>query len=314
MKRALCVFSFALICMIAACHHGGYGHCASLKDSAGDEINVIVGDEQHSADKPLRVVASIFPIYLFTDNITGNAPVDLSLLVPASAGCPHDFALKPADLAKLEKADVLIINGGGLEEFLDKPLKEMKRKPKIIDASNGIKFIRDQNGKENPHVFASPRMATLMVEQIAIALGEVDKLNEKTYSDNAQAYVAKLQAISDNLQSIGAKAQNKGIAIEHDALAYTAQDAGLTVVAELEHGASAAQLNKEKKLIKEAKPVLLAGDSQFPDKVLQTMALETFLPYVTLNTCASGPEKPHKDFYQTAMEQNYKLLEHYFVK
>lgn len=306
MRKILGILAFALIFMGAGCHYGHYGHCAELLPRESGE---------DTGDRPLRIVASIFPIYLFAANVIGDAPgVQLDLLAPAAAGCPHDFALKPADMAKLARADALIINGGGLENFLGDTLAEMKRKPRVIDASEGIVFLKDEAGKSNPHVFASPSLAATMSANIAKYLGKMDKTNADLYAQNARAYGHKLQAISSRLQSIGERAKNKGIALEHDALAYIAADAGLTVVAELEHGASAARMVQLKKLLLEKKPVLLAGDSQFPDKVLHTLALETFLPYVSLDTCASGPADARKNFYEKTMEQNYKLLEHYFAR
>ena len=85
----------------------------------------------------IRIIATTFPIYQFCRNITKDCDVELSLLLPASLGCPHDYALTPQDMIKLSKADVLAINGLGLEEFLGAPLQKANPKIKIIDSSSG---------------------------------------------------------------------------------------------------------------------------------------------------------------------------------
>ena len=66
-----------------------------------------------------RVLATTFPVYQIVRNITQNVPdVEVQLMLPAQAGCPHDYALTPQDMSKLAQADILVLNGLGLEAFL----------------------------------------------------------------------------------------------------------------------------------------------------------------------------------------------------
>ncbi len=95
--------------------------------------------EAWSAEKTLKVLASTFPIYQITRNITAGASgIEVDLMIPAQMGCPHDYALTPQDMRKLAKADMLIINGQGMEEFLGAPLQKANPALKIIDSSQGI--------------------------------------------------------------------------------------------------------------------------------------------------------------------------------
>ena len=69
-----------------------------------------------------RVLATTFPVYQIVRNITQNVPdVEVQLMLPAQAGCPHDYALTPQDMSKLAQADILVLNGLGLEAFLGSP-------------------------------------------------------------------------------------------------------------------------------------------------------------------------------------------------
>lgn len=297
MKKFFAILCATLIMGLTACSHV---HC------------------QETSQKPVKVVASTFPVWLFTANIIADTSgIDLELLIPAAAGCPHDFALKPADLQKLAQAKALIINGAGLEEFLAKPLANMENKPDIIDASVNIPLLDNQSDAHdhiNPHVFAAPGEAFLMVRNIAAGLAALDEANAEKYAANAAAYMEKLNALSKKLEHLGQAAKNRGIVLEHDGLAYLAANAALIVVATIETPASPAQLATLQKLIEESKPALIAGEEQFPDRIIKTLSAETGVPYCQLNSCASGPADAPLDYYETAMTKNIEILEKYFAK
>ena len=76
-----------------------------------------------AAEPKVRVLATTYPVYLLTRAVAQTSPdVQVDLLIPAQTGCPHDYALTPKDMQKLSKANVVIINGLGMESFLEKPL------------------------------------------------------------------------------------------------------------------------------------------------------------------------------------------------
>lgn len=267
-------------------------------------------------EEKIQVTAATFPVWLFTANIVLNVPnIQLDLLIPAMAGCPHDFVLKPADLARLEKARAVVINGAGLEEFLTKPLASLTRKPDVIDAGKDVPVIdesHDGHTHINPHIFAAPGEACLMARNIAAGLAALDPPNAGLYAKNAAAYMEKLTALSARLEAIGQKAKKSGIVLEHAALAYLAANAGLDITDTIEPPVSPAQLAKIKQSISEKKPRLLAGDSQYPDRILAALSKETGVPFAQLSTCASGPENAPLNYYETEMDKNIKILEKYF--
>lgn len=268
----------------------------------------------HVRCETFRILASTFPIYQFTENISADAAnIELSLLVPASAGCPHDLALKPADIQKLAKANVLVINGAGLEEFLAKPLNSLENRPEIIDAGSSVPVLDDgSNDHVNAHIFASPANARIMVSNIALRLSELNPENAAIYTKNATAYAEKLEALSLKFQQIGQRAKNRGIALEHDALAYLALNAGLDIVTIFENALSANALAKLELLLVSKKPALLAGDAQYPDRLLRTLAKETGIPFAQLDPCAAGPVNATPDYYLAVMQRNLELLEKFF--
>lgn len=265
------------------------------------------------AATPFRVLASTFPVYLFTLNICqGAQDVKVELLIPAMAGCPHDFALRPADLLKLDRADALVINGGGLEEFLDKPLRG--RKIPIIDAGIDVPMLpgtisHGDHSHSNAHIFAAPKWAAMMVANISAQLAGLNAPNAEIFAKNTSGYTARLLAISHRLEEIGARAANRKIALAHEALAYIATNAGLKICAVFENTESPAGIAKLTKLLLADKPALLGGDSQYPDRMVKLLSQETQIPWAILDPCSNGPADAPLDYYEQMMEKNLQILE-----
>lgn len=311
MRKLVLILSFLLL---AAGCHAFHHHGALAAENAGE-------------NRPLRVAASVFPIYIFASNVCAeSAGVKLELLIPPSLGCPHDFTLRPADMRKLAQADVLIINGAGLEDFLVKALESLPKAPVVIDASaNTLKLPaagghhdhehdhdHDHGMGVNPHIFASPANAAIMVKNIAAGLAKADPSRAALYERNGESCAAALGALADKFEAIGKRTKNPKIALEHDALAYIARNARLEITAVFENSDSAAVIARLAANLKKEKPALLAGDSQYSDRLLKMLARESELPYASLDPCASGPADAAPDYYQKAMEKNLEILETHF--
>ena len=99
-----------------------------------------------------RVLATTFPVYQIVRNITQNVPdVEVQLMLPAQAGCPHDYALTPQDMSKLAQADILVLNGLGLEAFLGSPSARAQKELHAIDSSKGISGLLPYTDAEAAH-------------------------------------------------------------------------------------------------------------------------------------------------------------------
>ena len=101
-----------------------------------------------AAEAKVRVLATTYPVYLITRAVTQSSPdVQVDLLIPAQTGCPHDYALTPRDMQKLAKARIVVINGLGLEAFLEKPLAAAG-KFTVVDSSKGVKAIVEDHDED----------------------------------------------------------------------------------------------------------------------------------------------------------------------
>jgi len=101
-----------------------------------------------SADK--NVLATTFPIYQIVGNVTqGREGLKVDLMLPSQLGCPHNYALTPQDMQKLAKADILVVNGLGMEEFLGAPVKKANPKIIVVDSSAGIMETLPYSGDQH---------------------------------------------------------------------------------------------------------------------------------------------------------------------
>jgi len=286
-------------------------------------ISIFFVSSVFSADqsKKLDVLCSFHPIYVFTQNITANSKnVTVECLLPQNIG-PHDYALTPGDMKKIAKADIFIINGLNVEEFLGKTINEANPKLKIIDTSKGIKLIptrgaekeaekEEHHGAYNPHIWASPKSAIIQVQNIQKALSTVDPQNSALYKANADKYVAKLQAIVNDLTKSSKTFKNRKIVTFHDAFDYFARDFGLEIVGVIEvvpeQEPSAGELADMVKTVKSSGASAVFSEPQYQGKVAVVLAKEANVPVYQLDPVETGDDKPNA--YEKAMQKNLEVL------
>jgi ABC-type Zn uptake system ZnuABC Zn-binding protein ZnuA len=272
-----------------------------------------------------RILCSFFPVYLFTKNVVGDAPnVEVALMLPASAGCPHGYDLTPADAKKIAAATVFVLNGAGLEEFDEKKIKGQNAKVAIIDASKGLTLIaaddehdhehgashhHDSDGK-NPHCFASPNFAAAQVRNIAEGLVAHDPKNAETYRKNASAYAARLEAIGKDFTKDLSKLTNKKIVTMHEVFDYLAKDCGIDIVGEVQTGTGVEATSQRKLIdtIKAEKVPAVFKEPQYAERSADAIAKEAGVPVLLLDPVASGPDDAPLDYYEKTMRQNLATL------
>jgi ABC-type Zn uptake system ZnuABC Zn-binding protein ZnuA len=291
----------------------------------------MIAGEAFSSEKRVNVLCSAFPIYQITRNVTqGSAGVNVELMLPSNLGCPHDYSLTPGDMQKLAKADVLVINGLGMEEFLGAPIKRANSRLAMIDSSTGIRNLleyteedhdiggyHEENGHHheghNPHLFASPRMCGLLAVNIARGLSKADPKRAGIYSRNATDYKYKMDRLADEFTSQVKKLKNRNIVTQHGAFDYLARDAGLRIVAVLQshpgQEPSASEMLSIVKEIKKYKAGAIYYEPQFSSKTPQTLSKETGIPAAILDPCATGPENAGLDYYERVMRRNIVTIQ-----
>jgi len=261
-------------------------------------------------DHRLTVVTSFYPIYIMTANIVKDAPgVKLINMAPSSSGCLHDYQMTPQDMKTLSKADILVINGAGMESFLDDIMKQNPNL-KIIDASQGLDLISN-HGIVNPHIFAGISGAIGQARNIEAGLEKADPEYIGYYRENVQRYLVKLESLKDKMHQELKNIKNKDIITFHEAFPYLAREFGLNIVAvvEREPGSepSAGEMAKIVELIRRKKIKALFAEPQYPAKSAEAIARETGIKIYILDPAVTGP-MDDPDYYLRAMEMNLGVL------
>ena len=271
----------------------------------------------------IRILASTFPVYLFTKNIVADVKTaKLEIMLPPNLGCPHDYALTPQDMYKLARADVFVVNGLGLEEFLGSPLKKANPHLFILDSAKDITQLlyytpeeeESSQGQQsvNPHIFASPRMAAQQVAHIAEGLAQIDPASAAQYRANAKAYVAILAALDAEFIEAGKVLKNNRIITQHGIFDYLARDMGLEIASVIAahpgQEPSAASILSLIGLIKEKKVGAIFTEPQYKNASAKTLAREAQIPLAALDPVANGPDDAPLSYYQDTMRNNLNLL------
>ena len=265
---------------------------------------------------PLRVLASFLPMYVFTVNVVGDTPgVAVDLMLPASLGCPHDYALTPGDMRKIASADLFIANGLGMEEFLGAPVRKANPRLRVVETAASVVPVRETHGDGgpggvNPHAWVSPKSAIRQVRAIERALSEASPGNAARFRANAEDYVRRLAAIGAEYDAASRGFRRRNIVTFHNVFDYLARDYGLTVVGEVAAAPgqepSAGEVRKLARLIREKGVPALFAEPQYPPRVAEMVAREAGVPLRFLDPVATGPATPAA--YEDAMRRNLRTL------
>ena len=264
--------------------------------------------------KTFRIVTSFYPMYIDAINITkGVDGVEVVNMTKPQTGCLHDYQLTTEDMKTLEKADAFIINGAGMESFLDKVVKQQKDL-KIIDASKSDKINLLKDGdEENPHVWLSVTYSIAQVEAITSQLCEADPEHADAYRKNALDYVTKLDQLRTKMHEELDNLPHKDIVTFHEAFPYLAKEFKLNVVSVIEREPGTEPTPQElEKTIQQvnALPVkVLFTEPQYSPSAAKTIAAETGAKVYQLDPVVTGEaNEKAMDAYIDAMTKNMEVL------
>ena len=198
------------------------------------------GGATPSGQSGLKVVTSSTLVGDVTRQV-GSDLIELTVLFPPGAD-PHTFEPRPQDVAAISEADIIVINGLGLEEALE-PTLEANAKGVVVHASEGIEVLafegEEHEGEEHeggdPHTWTDPNNVIVWTENIAAALAEADPANAATYRANADAYIASLRELDGWIRSEVEQipAERRKLVADHLAFGYFAEEYGFEQIGAL---------------------------------------------------------------------------------
>lgn len=286
-----------------------------LSIMCGCNLNTSVKNEDSKnteAAKKMKIITSFYPMYISTLNVTKDIPgVEVINMTKPQTGCLHDYQITPEDLLTLESAQVFVVNGAGMESFMDKVIKQ-QRNLKMVEASKGIELIKNESdGEENPHVWVSISNAIKQVRNISDQLAVIDPENAGRYKANTDLYISKLEKKKEKMHNALDNIKNKDIITFHEAFPYFAKEFNLNIVGIIERepgsepsaGELAATIEEVKKLEVKA----LFAEPQYSPKAAEAIARETSAKVYTLDPGVTG--EMDADAYINIMDNNLKVLQ-----
>ncbi len=149
------------------------------------------GHVEKVGDGKIRVITSLFPLYDFAREISGQR-ADVILMLPPGVE-PHSFEPKPGDMLALQKADIFIYMGRAMEPWAEGLLRGVRNeKLLVVDVSKDIFADTRIRGDMDPHIWLDFSYAQKMVDAILEALLTKNGKNREFYIKNAESYKERL--------------------------------------------------------------------------------------------------------------------------
>lgn len=265
---------------------------------------------QKSDNQNYKIVTSFYPIYIMTLNITDGAQnVELINMTDQNTGCIHDYVLSTNDMKKIEKADLFIENGLGLENFTEK-IKEIYSDINILNSSKNVSNIINDEDETNPHIWTSIENYISQIEYISKALIHNNPQNAKIYEENTKEYILKLNELNEEYKKELKILSGKKALCLNEAIEYIAKDLNMEVISiHTDHDESTISAESLKSIISKMKneniKIILIGKDD-NKKNAELIANETDSVIYDINTSLNGEND--KDSYINDLKENIDIL------
>ena len=209
-------------------------------------------------EPPADLAATTLPVYTFTTRLTAGTDLQVTRLVTENVSCLHDYTLTVDQMKAIEQAQVVIISGAGLEDFLDEALTSAGT---VIDSSAGISLLEGEHHhhheeepeheeeahhhEHDPHLWLSPACAMEQAKNICAGLSAEYPQYRDIFEDNLTILLADLQKLEDYGNAQLASLSSREILTFHDGFAYLAHAFDIEIVEAIEEESGAEASAKE---------------------------------------------------------------------
>jgi ABC-type Zn uptake system ZnuABC Zn-binding protein ZnuA len=241
------------------------------------------GPAPTSSSGLVRVVTTTTVFGDMVASVGGNL-VEVTSLVPKN-GDVHTFEPKPADIRAVAQADLLVMNGLGLDDWLERTIANASKKGTALlklGVDLGVPLLPgEEPGTQNPHLWLDVKYARQYVDRIVVALQAADRAHSDEYQRQGAAYQARLDELDRWVrgQIASIPEANRKIVTFHDAFPYYAREYGITIVGVAVQAPgqdpSAGDTAALVKAIRAAGVKAIFSEAQFPAKLVEQLAGET---------------------------------------
>jgi len=262
-----------------------------------------------------QIAATTLPVYEFTTRLCEGTGLTVTQLVTEPVSCLHDYSLNVRQARAAEAAELIVISGAGLEDFMEDLLHEKC----VIDSCSGIALIEgshhhehgegahtDHHHEEDPHIWLSPENAKIMARNIAAGLCGQYPQHAAAFEANLDSLLEELDALLDYGEQQLSTLQCRELITFHDGFAYLADCFDLTILEAVEEEsgseASAAELIHLIEEVRHHDLPAIFTESLGSTSAAQIIASETGVNIYTLDMAMHG------EGYFTAMYHNVSTL------
>lgn len=275
----------------------------------------------------LSLVATTYPIYLFCSEATkGVDGITVSPLVNQEISCLHNYTLTVNDMQLLEGADVIIMNGGGLDSFVsDGTLSNSK--VAIVNCSDAVPALYTEHTHNHiaeaqkdadahhmdPHFWMDPERAGMMLQTISDELIALDPMHEAQYRANTETAMTELGLAKERLYTRLEGLPCRELITFHDGFSYFADAFDLTILTaieeEEEQAASAKVISDTIRHIQEHNIPAIFTEYYGSDSTAQAIARELGITVYPLSMMMSGEtDDPGLSQYLSTLEENIDTI------
>ena len=253
------------------------------------------------------------PVYDFANRICEGTGIRVTRLITENVSCLHDYTLQTGQMRAIESADLVLINGAGLEDFMEDALEKASV---VVDTSHGLELesghVHEHDHdhghvhEEDPHIWLSPNNAKVMAENICRGLSSRYPQLEAQFQSNLNALLADLDALQAYGEEKLASLSSRDLITFHDGFTYLAESFDLHIVKAIEEEsgseASARELVEMITLVQEHHLAAIFTETNGSVSAAGIISSETSIPIYALDMAMAG------DSYFESMYHNIDTL------
>ena len=289
----------------------------------------VTGKAQGIEEEDFLLVTSFYPMYVLAQNITEDIEgISVSNLTENQTGCLHDYQLTAKDMKLLSNANAFLINGAGMELFIDKVVSQLEELP-MIEASHGISLLEGiehdhsheeenehihevEEGHEhsqNGHVWMDMERYQMQISTVVDKLVELLPQKAEQLSSAGKKYQEEVQVLLDEFSGLKQVTERLPVVVFHEAFVYLAEELNMEVIAILsldeETMPSAGEIAEVIEEINHHGSALIFIEENYASYADKIVA-ETSAKVAYLDPLVTGTGQA--DSYLIGMEQNLKKI------
>lgn len=257
------------------------------------------------------IAATTLPVYQFTSMLVEGTGLTVTRLVTENVSCLHDYSLNVRQVKAAESAQLIVINGAGLESFMEDILHDKQ----VVDASCGIELEEDCHHHEehdghdhsvDSHIWLSPEYALIMARNIYSGLAEAYPQHKQLLQTNLLSLMKQLQELLDYGRENLTQLSSRELITFHDGFGHFAHCFDLEILAAVEEEAgsetSAHQLIELIQLVNQHHIPAIFTETNGSSASASVICRETGAAVYTLDMAMAG------DDYFAAMRHNIDII------